>query len=456
MNVIGKVKDSQPARAALNRLLADVDFQRLHAAIEDKSIFHVLGIEHRERSHAAFLAWLLDPRGRHGMGTSPLRRFLLRAAVSAPGLPEGNLQRLDPVAIQSIDLESVQVEKEYHIDPSGGRRLLDIVALLPDNAPCLVVEHKVNASEGAGQTEDCAKWARNHPLTLDDEQYQPLLVYVSQNPPESSAFTWMDYEELLAWLKGLHDLEKTGRAEFLLDEFIHCIEPRGESQPEEISGLADALQERHADALAVLRATSDPLGEFPRIQQAYDRALRTLGVRPSIVASKGPSAFIEFMRDTLRQELSPEHWKVVGGEATLMVISLDVQKRLGRADRLRGQFFMDRPVGGRARYAFEFARPLAQEPEGLPARRRLADSFREFFDPDEIPHAEPSNGNTVLRTTLDLPPIQTPLDDTWEAADQCRDAIDKAIEVTRALELHIARWASAKLPGLLGNLKEAA
>ncbi len=70
---------SPTPRAALAQLLQSPDFQRFEAELARVSAFHVLGIDRRELSHAALLGWLLNPRGHHGLGTVPLRSFLLLA-----------------------------------------------------------------------------------------------------------------------------------------------------------------------------------------------------------------------------------------------------------------------------------------------------------------------------------------------------------------------------------------
>lgn len=47
------------------------------------NIFEVLEIHRFERAHSALLAWLLDPRGSHGVGNQFLRSFLEAAGIQA-------------------------------------------------------------------------------------------------------------------------------------------------------------------------------------------------------------------------------------------------------------------------------------------------------------------------------------------------------------------------------------
>ncbi len=54
---------------ALREILLDDDFHRLSEKLEDQTVFDVLGIRRVEKHHQAILAWLLSPRGNHGLDT---------------------------------------------------------------------------------------------------------------------------------------------------------------------------------------------------------------------------------------------------------------------------------------------------------------------------------------------------------------------------------------------------
>src|SRR5271170_4689545 len=101
-------------REAINALLSASDFDALEERLRNRSVFHILGVETREVSHSAFLGWLLDPRESHGMGTAPLRRFMLMA--SAIGSKESPGVMLDAADVDGLDLDSVEVATEFVID----------------------------------------------------------------------------------------------------------------------------------------------------------------------------------------------------------------------------------------------------------------------------------------------------------------------------------------------------
>ena len=68
----------------LERLIVDnSDLEHLEDLIAEFNIFEVLGVQTRETRHSAFLAWLLDPSGNHGLGDYFLRRFLWQVTSRA-------------------------------------------------------------------------------------------------------------------------------------------------------------------------------------------------------------------------------------------------------------------------------------------------------------------------------------------------------------------------------------
>lgn len=63
------------------------------------NIFQVLKIEEEELKHSLFIAELLNPKGRHGLGSQFLKLFL------------------EKVKIADFDIESTTVKTEKHIGP---------------------------------------------------------------------------------------------------------------------------------------------------------------------------------------------------------------------------------------------------------------------------------------------------------------------------------------------------
>ena len=118
------------------------DLDRLKEMLPDyrseADIFRVLGLDGREEFHSNFLAWLLNPRGSHGLEGFFLQRFLLQS-------------RLGRGAIKADAISSTEVSRERHLELNGYQGRLDI-QIRNDTVQFLcVIENKVWSAEGDGQ-----------------------------------------------------------------------------------------------------------------------------------------------------------------------------------------------------------------------------------------------------------------------------------------------------------------
>lgn len=117
------------------------------------SLFRTMDYGRLETAHTRALAWLLDPRGEHGFGTT-----LLAALLS-------NLSRSD--CAKSLKVERVQ--SEYAIDSSDMKGRLDVLAEGTwENGKgggwVLVIEAKVDAWEGEDQLPKYEEWLRSNAM----------------------------------------------------------------------------------------------------------------------------------------------------------------------------------------------------------------------------------------------------------------------------------------------------
>lgn len=377
-------------REALARLIQSSDFQRLESELARVSAFHVLGIERRELSHAALLGWLLDPRGHHGLGTVPLRSFLMLAC----GLGGGKAPGPDAVEIDGLDLHSAQVDLEVaaRVPGTGRTRRLDVVVSVPhgeSTRAVLVVEYKVDASESEDQTIDYAEWAR-----VGAEKHgwstEPLLVYLcpGQGQPASERFVVVDYDAYLPWLDALLNHRPSSTAEFLLQEFRACLGQRGDVQDELQDELRTAVVESEGAAIQALRQVPSSIPDLQSVVLRHKGALNALGLFLSR-QSKGYSAFVAAFREALREVLDPASWHIGGGEGSLIAVYLPavtVLREVTREERgltsaLRVHLFMERPRRERARAVIEVIgnHPHLDAIESKLLREHLAENLRSRF-----------------------------------------------------------------------------
>ncbi|MCB9656882.1 MAG: PD-(D/E)XK nuclease family protein [Polyangiales bacterium] len=436
------------SRAALARLLQSPDFQRFEAELARVSAFHVLGIERRELSHAALLGWLLNPRGHHGLGTVPLRSFLMLAC----GLGDGTASGPDAVEIDGLDLHSAQVELEVAVRVPGSERArrVDVLVTLPlgdGSRAVLVVEYKVDAAETDDQTVDYAAWASAETVAHGWPS-EPLLVYLcpGQGQPASDRFVVVDYDAYLPWLDELRERRPSPTAAFLLAEFRACLGLRADVQDERQAALLTRVVESEGEAIEALRRCSAALPELHAAVARHRDALNALGLFQSR-QSKGYSAYVSAFREALRQRLDPATWHVGGGEGSLVAIYRPTSAALheatgltlGLTSAIRVHVAMERPRRERTRAVLEVIgnHPQLDAVDSRKLREHLARDlrtrFRDRFDQD-------ARGMIVGAFVLPAPGIASPADDTEARVAGLAGELAATAERVRDLGDALSAW----------------
>ena len=182
------------ARLALRGLEEDgADLVRLDEMLsvwrDEVDVFDDLKLDGSEEFHSNFLAWLLDPRGSHGMGDHFLQGFL--AASGASG------------AISAANRPGTTVRREHYLEHEGESGRLDI-RMLNENAKFVcAVENKVWAPESGNQLAWYRKvLGRDHP---DQRVHRVFLTprgVAPDDPDEREHWTTMSYADVLRLVEG--------------------------------------------------------------------------------------------------------------------------------------------------------------------------------------------------------------------------------------------------------------
>lgn len=112
----------------INRLEKDDKFCELAEKTKRLNVFEVLGITKTEIRHSNFLAWLLDPKGAHGLGDRFLRAFAAKV---------GEKEKLP------ADMSECIVRREW--------RHIDLLVICPAANYLLCIENKVFSGEHGDQ-----------------------------------------------------------------------------------------------------------------------------------------------------------------------------------------------------------------------------------------------------------------------------------------------------------------
>ena len=177
------------ARLALERLEEDgADLDRLDEMLlerrDEVDLFDALRLDGSEEFHSNLLAWLLDPRGSHGLADHFLQRFLAASGAAR--------------AIPAAHRPSTVVRREKSLECHGEYGRLDIWIFNGDANFVCAVENKIWATESGNQL----AWYRR--VLACDYPGQPVhRVFLTprgvppDDPEEREHWTIMSYTDIL-------------------------------------------------------------------------------------------------------------------------------------------------------------------------------------------------------------------------------------------------------------------
>lgn len=217
-------------------LYNDPLFQELKAYYSKTTIFNILKIERNENRHSAFLAWLLDANGSHGLKEEPLRKFLRALAVSETRSIDKTLANSFVSGNYSFEKLVVETEKSVETEKKG--RIDVFVSFDMETANketankgnannkthvYIIIENKVYSKEHDEQTKIYLDWASRE-LRKRGKKTAIIGVFLSpEKQSECSAveFVKFTYEDLLEKvIEPLLCMEMTDKNRWILNDYI--------------------------------------------------------------------------------------------------------------------------------------------------------------------------------------------------------------------------------------------
>jgi hypothetical protein len=182
---------------------------RLYAP--DFNVFHLLGVNHLELKHSAFLAHLLNPRAEHGQGVLFLKSFLDYCCGKYPDFPNCSVGRGRWIVTQEKNI---------------GYGRIDIAIENPYLGYLVVIEVKVNALEGPTQLQRYGHWLKQN----EGEYPYSALIFLSTSGYQGhSAGGYPHYclsfqKDIFLWLYQLDErIEAVGVRE-VIRQYCYAIQ----------------------------------------------------------------------------------------------------------------------------------------------------------------------------------------------------------------------------------------
>ena len=247
---------------ALEAFDRDADLAQFEAMLREFNLFDVLGIARREVRHSRILAWLLNPRGTHGIGDAFLRWFLLEVATIAETQGVGNVTTREVIGWR---LEQVSARAE--------RRNIDVLVLGQGDRFACAIENKINIGEHSNQLERYRKVVeRQHP---DWKHVYVFLTPDGREPAkdaDKAAYVPLKHEAVARIIERLlasEDVQANPDVASLLRQYTFTLRERVMESTGDATTLALQIYGKHRTAIdRINRALNNKVKIAERTMQA--------------------------------------------------------------------------------------------------------------------------------------------------------------------------------------------
>lgn len=248
-------------------------YQELKAYYGKTTLFNILKIERNENRHSAFLAWLLDENGSHGLGEEPLKRFMRLLAKMDDKYNE-------PFLVGNYQVENAKIDTEHPVSIGSKKGRIDVFIEFDykgengTNHVHVIIENKVYTNEHDEQTKLYLDWARQE---YKGKHNQNIIgVFLAPDCPEKCSgdtkdfsYVKITYQDILQDLiEPLLKMEMSPEARILITDYIINL-----GQPVQDKG-EDGKGNNQDSILAISNANvSKFLQLYERNEELLDAAL---------------------------------------------------------------------------------------------------------------------------------------------------------------------------------------
>ena len=250
--------DTKSLAQALETFVIDnAQLEDLESRIAEFNIFEAIGAVRNELRHSDFLAFLLNPSEKHGLGDLFLKRFLMRVLSVADDPP------VSPVTIDVVDLSGAVVERES--------QNIDILIHDASSGLVCVIENKVFSGEHSDQLNRYWRIVRQRFPTA---QIIPVFLTPEGIPPanEDSRYIPFGYAELSALMDRVRQSQESMLGADVNTMIRHYVTMLGRHivTESEIAELCRQIYRTHKAAIDLI------IEHMPDVQQELGEYLEGL------------------------------------------------------------------------------------------------------------------------------------------------------------------------------------
>ena len=215
------------------------ELRSLERRIGKFNIFHALRIERAEIRHSNFLGWILDPNASHEQGSI----FLMAVLVDVLGRMPQDCRPYDPIILQNIDLQGVNVLRE--------RENIDLLITANEPSIALVIENKTDSGEHSDQLQRYAAAVETlHP------EHKAIFVLLSIDGVEASdsrylSYSYRDIHRIISACLSSTTVNLAPDVRVFIDHYLHLLESRFMQDPQ-VAQLLSVIYQNHRRAVDLL------------------------------------------------------------------------------------------------------------------------------------------------------------------------------------------------------------
>ncbi len=226
-------------KALENFIVGNAELEKLEAMLDRFNIFEAVGLVRQEVKHSTFLAFLLDPQARHGLGDAFAKRLLQEAIMSAPNA-------FAPVTLIELslwDIVQMEVRREW--------KRIDIFLLDEREKLAVIIENKIGSGEHGDQLARYYEAVREE---YPDHRLLALYLTPGGDEPSHPEYLQVDYRAVCEILDELAESRASviePDAKVLIEHYTEMLRRHivGDS---EIARLSQQIYQKHSRAIDLI------------------------------------------------------------------------------------------------------------------------------------------------------------------------------------------------------------
>ncbi len=227
------------------------DFTTLNNHFNRFNPFKVLQVDNYEIRHSNVLAWLMDPKQNHALGSYFIKKLIAKVFVNSANFEDGDkVADYDVLQLSRHSYHDLVVYKEL---ATSNRKRIDLLAVSSFHQVAILIENKYWSNESEGQLEEYIEFVRT---AYEGYKIIPVFLTLQDEEPTHEDYLKLSYSDVLGILKNITEANKDYMHQDVhsfISYYIDILEDQL-VQNDELNEKGMALYKNHKEAVELLSA----------------------------------------------------------------------------------------------------------------------------------------------------------------------------------------------------------